>query len=177
MRWNRRFELPADARSALGLQDRERVLAAARLTDGSWAAATPTALLRGGLRLDWVATAHAMWDHESSTLQVEEMRTGDGQGTTHFLALDVPGLLPEVVFERVTASIVASRHVPVQGRAGLRVVVRRAPGQDELVWQVVHDRGLDETDPRVAEVRAAAITDLRRELGAQPPSHDREALS
>ena len=166
MRWNRRFELPADARSALGLQDRERVLAAARLTDGSWAAATPTALLLGGLRLAWVATAHAGWDHESATLRVEELRTGEGEATTHLLALDEPGLLPEVVFERVTASIVASRHVPVQGRAGVRVVARRAPGQDELVWQVVHDRGLDATDPRVDELSAAAIADLRRELGA-----------
>jgi len=126
VRWNRRFELPPDARETLGLQRRERVLAAAQLADGSWAAATPNALLLVGRRLDWV------W---------------------------------EVVFERVTASIVASRHVPVQGRAGVRVVARRDPGQDDPVWQVVVDRGLDPADPRVGAASEAVIADLRRELG------------
>lgn len=166
MRWNRRFELPADAREALGLQRRERVLAAARLADGSWAAATPNALLLVGLRLDWISTAHAEWDHESSTLQVQEMPTGGTDAAIHRLVLEAPGLLPEVVFERVTASIVASRHVPVQGRAGVRVVARRAPGQDDPVWQVVVDRGLDPADPRVDAANEAVIADLRRELGA-----------
>ena len=171
MRWSRRVELPAEARSALPLQRRERVLAAARLTDGSWAAATPNALVFGGRRLDWVSTAYAEWDDESATLRVDELRTGDpgepadSRPTTHRIPLEEPGLLPEVVRERVTASIVVSRHTVVQGRHGLRAVARRMPGSDDLVWQVVLDRGLDPGDPKVRAASETALRDLRRELG------------
>ena len=64
------------------------------------------------------------------------------------------------------ASIVATRHVAIQGRAGVRVVARRAPGEEALVWQVVVDRRLDPADPVVRAAGEAAIADLRRDLGA-----------
>lgn len=165
MRWNRRVELPAEARSTLALQRREPVLAAGRLVDGSWAVATRVALLVPGRRVDWAAVAHAGWSDEAATLSVQQMPPADGAPETHRLVFDEPGRVPEVVRERVTSSIVASRHIPVQGRAGVRVVARRATGEDGLVWQVVVDRGLDPADPRVQAVGETGIADLRRELG------------
>jgi hypothetical protein len=166
MRWNRRTPLPDDARDVLPLQPRERLLAVARLTDGSWVAATPRALVLPGRRVDWSTVAHAEWSDEKSLLRVDQLRTADVEAETHRLLLDEPGRVPEVVRDRVTSSIVASRHTPVEGRAGVRVVARRVPGEDELQWQVVVDRGLDPADPRVQTAGDTAVSDLRRELDA-----------
>ena len=166
MRWNRRLTLPGDARDALPLHHRERLLAVARLADGSWVAATPRALVLPGRRVDWSTVAHAEWSDERSQLRVDQLPTADGEAETHLLVLDEPGRLPEVVRDRVTSSIVASRHTSVEGKAGVRVVARRVPGEDELQWQVVVDAGLDPADPRVQAVSAAAVSALRDELGA-----------
>jgi hypothetical protein len=165
MRWNRRLTLPPEARDVLPLNRGERLLAVARLADGSWVAATPRALVLPGRRVDWSTVTHAEWSADESQLRIDQLRTSDGEGETHRLVLDEPGRVPEVVRDRVTSSIVASRHTPVEGRAGVRVVARRVQGEDELQWQVVVDRGLDPADPRVQAASDAAISDLRRELG------------
>ena len=123
--------MPSDARDALPLHHNETVLAAGRLVDGSWVAATRLALLLPGQRVEWEAVAHADWSADAS-LSLEQLATAHTGPQTHRLVLDEPGRLPEVVRERVTASIVASRHLPVQGTSGVRVVARRVPGQDEL---------------------------------------------
>ena len=166
MRLSRRLELPPEARDALPLHRRERVLTAARLVDGTWVAATQDALLLPGRRLEWSTIIHAEWSDDGATLTIDELVTAGDDPETSRLVLDEPGRLPEVVRERVTASIVASRHAAVRGRAGVRVVARRAPGSDEVVWQVVVDRGLDPADPGVQAASVAAVADLRRELGA-----------
>jgi hypothetical protein len=166
MRWNRRLTLPDDAREALPLHPRERLLAVAMLADGSWVAATPRALVLPGRRVDWSTVAHAEWSDERSQLQVDQLGAEGTEPETHQLVLDEPGRLPEVVRDRVTSSIVASRRTPVDGKAGVRVVARRVPGEDELQWQVVVDSGLDPADPRVQVASDAAVSDLRRELGA-----------
>jgi hypothetical protein len=165
MRLSRRPELPPDARETLPLHRRERVLTAARLVDGTWVAATQDALVLPGRRLEWASVAHAEWADDGATLIVDMVDPAEGESGTSRLVLDEPGRLPEVVRERVTASTVASRHVAVRGRAGVRVVARRAPGSDELVWQVVTDRGLDPADPDVRAASVAAIAELSRELG------------
>ncbi len=165
MRWTRRPALPPEARDALPLQSRERVLASARLADGTWVAATRRALLLPGRRIEWVTIAHAEWSDEDDALRVDQMGGRDGP-ERHRLVLDEPGRLPEVLRERVTSSIVASRHIPVEGRAGVRVVARRVPGQDELVWQVVVDRELDPEDAAVQAAGETGIRALRRELDA-----------
>lgn len=158
--------LPSDARAVLPFERRERVLAAARLVDGSWVAATQRALLLPGRRVDWPTVAHAEWSDEDRVLTVDRMGTAGGMPEHVRLALDEPGRLPEVLRERVTTSIVASRHIVVAGRAGVRVVARRVPGADELVWQVVVDRELDPGDARVQAAGETGISELRRELGA-----------
>ena len=132
----------------------------------SWIAATPRTLVLPGRRVDWSTVAHAEWSDERSELRVDQLRTADSAPETHRLVLDEPDRLPEVVRDGVTSSIVASRHTPVEGKAGVRVVARRVPGEDELLWQVVVDRGLDPDDPRVQAVSDTAVSELRRELGA-----------
>jgi hypothetical protein len=141
------------------------VLASARLAAGGWVVATGSGLATAGLRLSWNAIARAEWDADSSTLVIEPVDGATAEGGRLSLPLDRPGHLPEVVRERVTDSIVTTRHVAVHGSAGVQVVARRTPGSDEIVWQVVVDAGLDPESPVMQEAVGATIAELSAELG------------
>jgi hypothetical protein len=164
VRLTRRPRLPEDARTGLALERGERVLAASRRIDGGWLAATERALLAAGLRVDWTSCAHAEWDAEAGVLEVVEVAVQGGQPARHRFVLDEPGFLPETVHERVMASIVASRHVAVQGRRGVRAVARQAPGADGLQWQVIIDQGIDAHNPQVRAVARDTLNQLQREF-------------
>jgi len=144
----------------LGLQPRERVLAAARQDDEAWVAATERALVGPGWRVEWSDVALAGWLDEESVLVLDPV---PGTFTARRVPLAHPGRLPEAVRERVMASIVVSRRVAVPG-GWLRVVGRRgASGQ--LSWQVVPDLGVDGDDPDVRRVVDAALAQLQAEIG------------
>jgi hypothetical protein len=159
VRWPRREKLPDDARSALGLGPRERVLAASHLADDSWVAATEHALVGPGWRIDWADVAHAQWIDEDRVLVLDPV---PGTFEARRVPLAEPGKLPETVHERVMASIVVSRRVAVRG--GFVRVVGRHDASGELVWQVVPDRGVDVEDSDVRRVVDAALAQLRAEL-------------
>ncbi|MGH8893966.1 MAG: hypothetical protein ACRDWY_11785 [Actinomycetes bacterium] len=160
MRW-RREDIPDHARASLGLRPRERVLAAARDGSGGWLAATEFALVGAGLRIAWVDIAHVRWLDEDRFLIVDPV---PGAFAPARFALADPGRLPEVVHERVMASIVVSRTVALPGGGEARVV-GRDDGSGELVWQVVPGAGVDPTDATVRRTTNAAVASLRGELG------------
>ena len=59
-----------------------------------------------------------------------------------------PGRLLELVRERITASVVLQRHVPIAGKRGVRVIARRrAAGSRELSWLFEYDEGIDPDRP------------------------------
>ena len=59
------------------------------------------------------------------------------------------------------------RHVPVEGRRGLRVIARRAPAGDRGVrWLYEYDAGIDPGDPVVRLAAENALADARSEVGA-----------
>lgn len=153
------------------LERGERVLVAAQLVGGGAAAATERALVTlgpgdaedGVRRLAWHRVAEAGWDDERATLLVEEVGAGPAGPRTQRLRLAAPSLLPEAVRERVTASIVVSSHVPLRGRAGVRVVARRRPDAEELDWQLLFDPGLDPADPGVRARAEQALEQVRRQ--------------
>lgn len=158
-----RSRLPAAARAALGIEPGERVLAHTATADGAYLVATDRALhLPGGPRLPWHRVEHARW--EETVLVV----TGT-DGASHRVAVREPGLLPETIKERVTASIVASRHVTLGSRGGVRLVARRVVGGDGhdavLEWNLVFDEGLDPGDPGLRALAEQALEDVRRNLG------------
>ena len=66
----------------------------------------------------------------------------------------------------VTASVVLQRHVPIEGRRGVRVIARRAPRGDRPVqWVYEYDEGIDPTDPVVQAAAAEALDGARADVG------------
>lgn len=161
----RRPELPADAREALGLAARERVLAWAGLNAGGWAAATVDTIVvldpRGRLhRRPWTDVDHAAWDDDSRTLAVWWV----GSRTPTPLEVGEGSFLPEVVHERVRASVVLTREVDLGGGRRVHVALRKA-ADGTLSTSVSPGRGVRLTDPDVAAQVSAAEAAVRDEAG------------
>lgn len=163
----RRPGLPAEAAAALELEAGERLLAWAGLP-GGFAAATVEGLRvltpRGRLvRRPWVDVDHAAWDEDSGTLAV--WWVGSRQATP--LEVGQGSFLPEVVHERVRASVVLTREVALPGGLSATVALRKA-ADGVLSTQVLPGRGVDTADPQVAALLARARAGLREEAGLAP---------
>ena len=156
----------ARRRPDLEVASGERLLAWATAADGAVVGGTRDALYLPE-RLPWEQVEAAGWDSEAATLRVREVGTWGEPRREHELALEEPRRLLQLVQERVTASVVLQRHVPVNGRRGVRVIARRAPGRrDEPSWAYEFDEGIDPADPEVRRLAAEAMLAAREELGA-----------
>lgn len=162
---SRRPDLPADARAALGIGARDRVLAWAALAGGGWAAATVGTLHvldpRGRLQSrPWTDVDHAAWDDASGALVVWWV----GSRAPTPLEIGDATFLPEVVHERVRASVVLTREVDLGGGRRVHVALRKAP-DGTLTTSASPGRGVRLTDPDVAARVAAAEAALRADAG------------
>ena len=113
-------------------------------------------------RLPWEQVLHASW--EDPILEAVRL---DGRGSTDFMriTLDNAGSVPQVVFDRVTSTIVMRSRVELVGKRGATLVARRDREADEIRWEVVFDAGIDPSNP---EFRARAdehLTWLRESAG------------
>lgn len=153
MRW-----LPHRLPAAVREQRRrgERILAYGQARDGAPVVATDKALvLTDGTRLPWERIDHATWDDPELRIIATD--------SEHTIELTEPRRLPEVVYDRVTSTIVVTRHIPLDGELGVRVIARRAPGSSQLEWRLRFDAGLDPEDTRLrarADQIAAELRDL-----------------
>jgi len=151
-------------RDELGIGAGERVLAWSALAGGGFAAATPSGLYvltPFGRRIDrpWHEVDHAAWDPDSRTLAVQWVN-----GSITPLELDQRSFVPEVVRDRVQASVVLGTRLEVRGGRAVRLALRRDP-QGEVFVQVLPDPGVDLADPEVAIRVRQASAGLRAELG------------
>ncbi|MEZ5093068.1 hypothetical protein [Nocardioides sp.] len=118
------------------------------------------------VRLPWEQVEAADWDRDESTLRVAEVGTWGERRVVHEVVLETPGDLLAMVRERVTASIVLQRHIPVTARRGLRVVGRRSPvGDAPVEWFFEYDAGVDPDDPTVRLAAEAALDQARSDAG------------
>jgi hypothetical protein len=162
----RRRPLPPDAAKALGITNGDRVLAWSLLAGGGAAAA-----LVDGVRIvsprgkliarDWLEVDHAAWDQESGMLAVWWI--GSRQ-TTPLEIIEDEGRLPEVIRERVQASVVLSTSVSLPGGRTGRVALRKST-DGSLVTQHVLPPGVHADAPDVAPRLAKAAASLRSEVG------------
>jgi hypothetical protein len=148
----------------------ERPLAWAPIEGGTWVLGTRDALYVPGARLPWEQVEAATWDRDRSVLLVSEVGSWGERRAEHALTLADAGRaadrLLQLVRERVTASIVLSRHVPINGRRGVRVVARRGPsGRSPVSWVYEYDAGVEPDDPFVRTAAAAALDTARDDLG------------
>lgn len=150
----------------VALASGEPVLAWCRSADDVVIAGTRDALHLGRVRIPWEEVEAADWDRDTGVLRVSEVGSWGQPRPEHSHLIAEPGRLPELVRERVTASVVLQRHVPLQGRRGVRVVARRAPRGDQPIrWVYQYDEGIDPDDPAVVAAARAALAAAREEIG------------
>jgi hypothetical protein len=166
-----RVELPPEVAEALelnGLPGRDRLLAWSSLVGGGAAAATVHDLRivtpRGKkIVRPWDDVDHAVWEQESRMLVVWWV---DTRVTTPLEIQDDVGRLPEVVRERVQASVVLTASVPLAGGRNARVALRRTR-DGSLIGQSLVPPGVRADAPDVAAALASALAALWSEAGDQ----------
>ena len=116
------------------------------------------------LRVPWDLILRTVW--EPDAVEVTAQESAGGRPVVHRVHIGgEPGALPEVVRERVPASIVVQHHVELIGERGARFVARRVEGETDLRWTVVFDAGLDPSDPQLRQAADDALDALRASLG------------
>jgi len=146
----------------------ERVLSW-MVSGSSYLVATPAALVlpegeHESLRVPWDLVLRTVWEPDAVEITAQE--SAGGRPVVHRVHIGGdPGVLPEVVREHVTASIVVQHHVELVGERGARFVARRIPGSTDLRWAIVFDAGLDPGDPELRRAADESLTALRISLG------------
>lgn len=163
-----RRSVPGEARGLVSLARGERILLASA-TPAGWLVATTHALwLPEGaslIRVGWEFVDNAVWDRDSSSLQVHQTAELGGRPRLWNLGMDDDRDLLLVIKERVRATVITSRRVPVDGARGFTIVARRPPGQDAVTWTVAVDAGLDLDEATLRASVDQALGEMRAELG------------
>jgi hypothetical protein len=116
----------------------------------------------GWQHVGWHEIERGGWNSETEQLRWQTYAGGRGAAV-----LPEPARVPEVFAERVAASIVFERFVPIGPGSERGVVVngRRDLGDAaaEVHWHATLTRGITWRTPGVSEVADAAIAELRHE--------------
>ncbi|MFI6679076.1 hypothetical protein [Kribbella sp. NPDC050470] len=171
--WPRELTESVTATSKQAAGGKEDILAAVQLADGHWVAGTRAAVYLptdtpGELRrVGWEAIERAGWDSEASVMHIYETTAFGTPLRATELKLDDPGRFGQLLRERVDASIVVQRHVPLTGKRGVRIVGRRSPADTDapVTWNFVLDKGLEPSQPGVVDAAEAALKEVRDEFG------------
>ncbi len=168
-------ELTAAVRAAAAADGvtRDDVLAAIKTRPGAWAAGTRSAVYLptgdGGVRrVPWQLVERAEWNADESTFHLWETAAFGSAMPRTDLAADDPGRFGQLVRERISASVLLQRHVPLEGKKGARIVGRRNPARTDapVTWNIVLDNGVDPTTPGLLDRAEVALQQVRDEVDA-----------
>lgn len=151
----------------VALDPAERVLASAAGDTGTVVATDKRLLVPqpgGHHGIDWEAVDRAAWDGDSELLTITQAAPLGSRTRQHRLRVEAADRLLDVVREQVTASVVISRHVLIEGNRGVRITGRRQPGRTGLSWVVAIDTGLSMDAPGVRDQIETAMTGVRAEV-------------
>ena len=140
-------------------------LAWGRAEDGGLVVATVGELVMAAEvehRIPWDLVESATWTEPVLALRFRERPGAPVRGRQ--LRLEQSGELPPAIRERVTQSVVLSRHVPLAGELGAVFAVRK-DAAGEIRWTVTFDDGLDPADPVVRARADEALAAIRETLG------------
>ena len=158
----------AGARAYAPLRRGERLLAVARGVGGELLAATDWALYhqasQSWARLGWDQVGRVDWDEQRRVLTLTGLVPAVPARTVLRLARDWG--LPAVAADRASWAKLVDQRISLNGEAGARVIARRVPGEPQVRWLVILDRGLDAADPGVRAGLGAALAELRAAIGA-----------
>jgi hypothetical protein len=155
-----RRDVPEAVRS---LATSERRLAWAVAESGEPLVATPVALHVGDRALAWTQIARA--EFQPPLLTVQEVDEVDGRGARHEIALAQDSGLAQIVRAQVSASVAWTDVRRLDPRGKVRLVARRQPGTDALLWQTVWLEGTDPQDPALRAQADSLVAALRGTLG------------
>ena len=155
-----RRRLPRTLRPALSRD--ERVVAWASTSDGRAIVVTNLGLWLPDRteRLGWHHIHRAAWsDPVLSVVPAAEVGTGEGyvvmaDEPSVVISLDDPDDVPLEVRNRVNRSVASTTHHDLP-QGGVRVVARRVPGRNGIVWHVRFD---DETEPFPVDLQALSAS-------------------
>ena len=167
--------VPAEVLARADLPRGEKVLAHTVAKDGTWLLGTRLRLVVVGggdspgeqraVQIPWETVEDAAWEQDDARLRFTETGQYGEPRPTYSFEVEDPALLLQLVRERVTASVVLQRRVPVRGRLGLTVIARRSPVGGPVAWMHAYDAGLDPNDPEVVAVADRALEQARAEVG------------
>ena len=166
---------PAAVLTRARLPRGEKVLASAVAADGTWVLGTRRSLVvlpadTEPRLIPWEQVEDAAWEQEGTLLRITEIgQYGEPRPAYALVMDDHPALLLQLVRERVTASVVLQRWVPVRGKVGVTVIGRRSPAGGPIAWMHAYDRGLDPADPEVVVVADLALVQAQAEVGDDVP--------
>lgn len=116
-------------------------------------------------RVPWEQIKAADWDQETGLLRVSELGEWGQRRAIYEFTVSEPGLLLQLVRERITASVVLQRHVAIVGKRGVRVVARRPPGKSlQITWFFEFDQGIDPAEPAVAQAADEALRTAQADI-------------
>ena len=123
--------VPADVLARADLPRGEKVLAHTVARDGTWLLGTRLRLVvveeQRAVQIPWETVEDAAWKQDDARLRFTETGQYGEPRPTYSFEVEDPALLLQLVRERVTASVVLQRRVPVRGKLGLTVIARRSP--------------------------------------------------
>lgn len=152
-----RTKLPAEA--AAGVYARSPLLPGERVLQ--WATAGEGWVVATTVGLRWPAAYELVrWDEITHVSYAAGTMTVQPAGAR--LEFEDVKRLPEVVRDRVNASIAIDRHMRLtpEGR-GVRVIGRRRSDTGEMRFETTYDAGVDTSDPVIEQRAAAAVDEVR----------------
>lgn len=159
-------EVPDEVTSVL--RDRARAVLSVARDDRTTAflVATTThvyAVLSGSVVLDrpWHMVDTGSWDDQTRLLTVQWV----DKAPASVWEIELPSTFPQVLRERVQATVVLSDEVDLGAKRRARVVVRKDLETQALLGQTILGRGVRSTDPGVREETRAALDRLREQVG------------
>ncbi|KGN34601.1 hypothetical protein N802_00465 [Knoellia sinensis KCTC 19936] len=159
-------EVPTEVASVLGERARDVLSIARDVRSTAYVVATKThvyAVRSGSVDLDrpWHMVDTGSWNDETRRLTVNWV----DKAPASVWEIELPSTFPQVLRERVQATVVLSDEVDLGDKRKARVVVRKDLATQALLGQTILGRGVRSSDPGVAEETRAALDRLREQVG------------